>query len=108
MIIYGTGEKKLTFSQQPPKGRCPQCGKQEITFHFFRKYFHIFWIPVFPIGSRQVAHCEGCYASNEVSIPQSLKLDLENAKSRTSSPLYLYSGTVLIATIISLFFYLDD
>jgi antitoxin component YwqK of YwqJK toxin-antitoxin module len=107
MIIYGTGEKKLA-SQQTTKARCPQCGKQEITFHFFKKYAHLFWIPAFPIGSRQLAYCESCGASYQESIPASLRLDLENAKSRTSYPFYLFSGSALVVLAISLFIYLDD
>lgn len=108
MIIYGTGEKKLTFTQQTAKCKCPGCGENEITFHFFKKYLHIFWIPVFPFGSRQVAYCEKCHVSYQESIPSSLRLELENAKSRTSSPLYLYIGSLLVVVAIVVIFYLRD
>lgn len=108
MIIYGTGEKKLTLSHQPAKCKCPECSQHEITFHFFRKYAHIFWIPAFPIGSRQVAYCEKCGASYEESIPSSLRLEMENARSRAASPPYLYSGSVLAVIVIATLIYLND
>ena len=110
MIIYGTGEKKLTTStsHHQAAAACPQCGERAVTFHFFKKYFHLFWLPIFPIGSRQVAYCEKCNVSYQESIPASLRMDLENAKSTASKGYYLYSGLALIILAISYFVFIDD
>ncbi len=108
MIIYGTGERKLTTPTQTIKSQCPECGDYEVTFHFFKKYFHLFWIPVFPFDSRKVAQCRKCNAAYQESIPPSLQLEMENAKSRTSTPWYLFSGSGLIVIAILSIYLLDD
>jgi antitoxin component YwqK of YwqJK toxin-antitoxin module len=107
MIVYGTGEKKLA-SAQYVKCKCPQCGEFEITFHFFKKYFHLFWIPTFPLGTRQVAYCEKCHVSYQESIPSSLTLEVENARRRTSTPIYLFSGLAILVIGISSIVFLHD
>jgi antitoxin component YwqK of YwqJK toxin-antitoxin module len=108
MIIYGTGERKITSPAQYVKCKCPECGEFEITFHFFKKFFHLFWIPVFPIGSRKLAYCEKCHAGYQESIPTSLTMEMENAKSRTSTPIYLFSGSFLLVIGLSALFYFND
>lgn len=108
MIIYGTGEKKLTISRAYVKSACPQCGEFAINYHFFKKYFHLFWIPVFPYGNRSVAHCEKCNATYQDIIPQSLKREMENAKGVTGTPIYLFSGLALIVIAVSSIIYFND
>jgi len=108
MIIYGTGEKKLDMPHRYVKSRCPHCNEFEITFYFFKKYFHLFWIPAFPIGSRQVAHCEKCGTSYQESIPPALRLELNQAKSQTRTPSYLFSGLIILAVGVSAILYFND
>jgi antitoxin component YwqK of YwqJK toxin-antitoxin module len=107
MIIYGTGEVKHGASPLA-KSKCPHCGEFEISFHFFKKYFHIFWIPVFPYGSRKVALCEKCRIDYQESIPESLQSDMERARSRASFPWQVFSGLVILIIGISAITYLSD
>ena len=108
MIIYGTGEKKLKTSQNRSY-RCPECGENGISFYFFQKYFHLFWIPVFPIGRRSVAACDKCsIVYKEDRIPRELKSDFSDIKSTTKVPPYLFIGLALIITGIFLIFHFSD
>jgi antitoxin component YwqK of YwqJK toxin-antitoxin module len=109
MIVYGTGEVKHRSSHTAIiKSKCPECGEPEVTFHFFKKYFHLFWIPVFPYQSRQLAFCEKCHAGYQESIPSSLHSDLERARSYASFPWQAFSGLVILAVVISSITYFSD
>jgi antitoxin component YwqK of YwqJK toxin-antitoxin module len=107
MLIYGTGEIKHPSSPSA-KSKCPECGEYEVSFHFFKKYVHLFWIPTFPYGSRNVAYCEKCRVDYQDSIPESLRSDLERARSRASFPWLVFSGLAILIVGITALTYLSD
>lgn len=101
MIIYGWGEKTLK-TDESRQYHCPNCNTKNVTFHFFKKYAHIFWIPLFPYGTRKVAACHNCETVYEDgAIPPALQMDLASAKSMTRTPFYLYSGAILITGFVA-------
>lgn len=58
--IFGITEKE-EGSRTATNARCSHCGNtgtQRIVV--FRRYFHFFWIPLFPISRRAYAECTHC------------------------------------------------
>lgn len=72
---------------------CPNCGEYTREFNVYKQYFHIFFIPVFPVSSKQItSHCCSCgHQSNE-------KMDFYLKQTRT--PLYLFTGLFLIVALV--------
>ena len=108
MIVYGWGEKKLK-TDQLRLSQCPSCNEKKVSFHFFKKYFSLFWIPIFPFGGRKVAACEACGAGWEgKEIPNELVIDIAEAKARTKPSYVLFLGSVLIILAIVVISTLSD
>ena len=106
-MIYGWREKKINI-EQTSKYRCPDCGNDSVSFFFFIKYVHLFWIPAFPFGKRIVSHCDNCDAVYEnKSIPDSLQNELSFLKQHFKTPPYLFTASVLalLLTVYAVFHY---
>ena len=101
-MIYGAGDKKLGEIKINNE-KCPSCNEQNsIYVHGLVKYFHIFWIPLFPVYKKYVTICHSC----ETEIPkkersQSLKDKVDLEKSNFKIPLYLFIGLVVILGLVA-------
>ena len=100
-MIYGSGSKNLGEIKIDNES-CPNCKENTIFLHGFAKYFHIFWIPIFPVYKKKITVCHSC----EVEIPkkersQSLKDKVELEKSNFKTPLYLFAGLIIILSLIA-------
>lgn len=53
MIIFGTRSRMLNRMDDAPMLKCTHCGSSMAVDVFGTfKYFHIFWIPIFPYAKR--------------------------------------------------------
>ena len=99
MIIFGTRTKFLTaFGTQQT---CSHCNNGQLNLAYTVSYFHIFWIPMFPIGKKgitQCPHCKQTLSENELS-PQSRSL-LNTQKGSAKTPLKYFAGLILIGVLI--------
>ena len=98
MIIYGW-RSKTTEVKPLNSGACLKCGKGPMgSFTSFR-YFHMYWIPLFPYARKLWLQCGNCQASYlpEKESPATPFSGIELKKER--APLYTYSGLALIAVI---------
>jgi len=108
MIFYGWKETHLK-SSQPNHLICPSCKSQgSIIFSRFSTYFHVYWLPILPIGKRDSSICQNCYHSLE---PKNMEFNIKNEykslKVRTIIPIWQFSGIILIACLILFFTYTD-
>jgi hypothetical protein len=102
MIIYGTKAKQLKqetlFSE-----KCASCEKQNVVDMFIiQRWFHVFWIPFFPIGKvgvSQCSHCKNMLKEKEMT-PQ-LRMAAANLKSQSKTPLFTFIGLALLIVLIS-------
>lgn len=103
MIIYGTGGKKLLTEQL--NDNCPQCeSDNSLEITIAAKYFHVFWIPFFPIGKTSAVYCEKCgYTSEIPSTSEQINAKSEELESKLSAPAYLSSGLVITLLVIIFF-----
>jgi len=83
---------------------CPSCkNTDQLTAYYFSKHFHVFWIPIFPVGKTGAVVCGHCkynmsvaQMSKEIGIPY-----LEGMK-HMKPKLWQYSGLIAIAAFIAL------
>ena len=101
MIIFG-----VSSSERPGAAltdRCPHCGQRALAGYWRFRYFHLFWLPVIPLGSAVSVACEHCHLAME-------KADLEPAQKDRAlqgcrdlkRPRWHFIGTALIAGMIAM------
>lgn len=106
MIINGIRSSKLG-SLQVPNSKCDYCeqiGTQSISV--FGKYFHVFWIPLFPwtrVAVSECSHCKKTIKKNDFT-PE-LQDIYDRDKSELKRPLWHWSGLgiILFPFFLSLF-----
>lgn len=95
LIFFGTRGSTL-----PPISTgqdCPACGGQHsISVIPYQRYFHIFWIPVLPIGKSFNPVCASCGA---IFHPMKLQVTMD-VKKQAKTPLWTYIGLILIGVLI--------
>jgi hypothetical protein len=95
-VIYGKRTiriKKYTDN----RNYCKSCNSFDLIVKVYKEYFHIFFIPFFPTGDKTVKiYCNNCGEPYRV---YSIQKDYERS---TKTPVYLYSGPILIGSIILL------
>lgn len=100
MIIFGTIAKILN-SKEMLSYDCENCNsKGTVTFLFLARYFHIFWIPIFPTskkGMSQCSHCKQVLYANEMS--PKMKQDYFMASAKAKRPITHYFGLFVIGLL---------
>ena len=98
MLIFGVRSVQVNAAKTR-KVTCTNCGKKGlITVKVFRKHFHLFWIPMFPVfktGSSQCGNCGEVLEPKEM--PKFLKNEFLKVKSDSSGPYWQFSGLALAA-----------
>lgn len=92
LILFGTRKVKIrTFTDEAAP--CGNCGEYRKHYRIYQLCFHIFWIPVFPIGSKyMISDCTRCKAKYEVFHHPEL--------SAMRTPLYMFSILLIIPIIL--------
>lgn len=79
---------------------CYPCKAFEREIKVYRSYFHFCFIPVFPVGRKQIEiRCKNCGDETRV---ESLVKQYETS---TKTPFYLYSAVILFVGIAAFWFY---
>ncbi len=94
VYIYGrrkTRIKKITDYE----GLCSNCNSNGLTIEIYREYYHLFWIPLFPVGAKDgIAICNKCGTRNDYN-PRVIHFE-----SNTKTPIYLYLGLMVFMSLI--------
>jgi zinc-ribbon family len=93
-IIYGRRKariKKYTDNQQA----CQSCKTFNLDIKVYRDYYHLFFIPIFPVGDKTVKiRCNNC------GEPMRLETIQKHYESISKTPFYLYTFPILFAGLI--------
>lgn len=102
MIIYGTRAKQLL--QESILDKCEHCqNSNTMTMYVFQKYAHVFWIPFFPIGKTGISQCEHCKQALKLKeMPATLRDTYNNLKQQTRTPIWMFSGSALLAVLFTI------
>jgi len=97
MIIFGTRGRVLK-SKEIISYDCEHCNsKNTVTFSVIARYFHIFWIPIFPTSRKvisQCSHCKQVLYKNQMSAK--MKQDYASEAANFKRPLTHFFGLFLI------------
>lgn len=106
MIIFGTRARTLK-PKESKSYDCDYCNtKGSVTFSFIARYFHIFWIPIFPTskkGISQCSHCKQVLYENEMG-PR-MKQDYADAAASAKRPITHYFGLFVIGLLLGFIIY---
>ena len=91
--------KKCTGDQHV----CNHCGAFDLDVKVYRDYYHLFFLPLFPVGDKKAKiYCNNC--------GQGMRLEsVQKHYERISrAPFYLYAGPLLFAGLILFIIYADN
>lgn len=97
MIVYGT-RGKVIQGQQINNMACKACGNQSHTTFGVLRYFHIFWIPVFPTMRAPGTECLKCKQTlMGKDLPEQVRQDIKSAVFTKKTLLPAFAGLILFA-----------
>lgn len=101
MIIFGTRAGKVTPAEAQPFD-CGHChSKMSVRPVFIQRYFHVFWIPFFPLSKKGVTQCSHCkQVLYEKEVPAAMKPAFLDAKGKVKTPLKYFAGLILLGLLI--------
>ena len=80
-LFFGTRPGK-TLTQALHNIPCPYCGQTDtLTATWTPNYFHLFWLPLFKIGTSEIiecSHCKKAYFNDEFT--DDMKLEMKRLK----------------------------
>lgn len=101
MILYGRRGENAVTGQVP--GLCGNCEKNvEFSYAISNNYFHLFFIPTFPIGKSVGLVCPVCKTvsrDSEINAPFRNELKAQN-KEKIKVPFYHFAGLGLIVFFV--------
>ncbi|MBC9798266.1 zinc-ribbon domain-containing protein [Sinomicrobium weinanense] len=103
LLFFGTRASKIKARPIGSPTECPYCqSKDSFVATTFGRYFHLFWIPLFPLYKTTIlecSHCKRTYAEHE--LPPDLKQALlkSNRLDPPKRPLWHGFGCLVMAAI---------
>lgn len=104
LIFFFYGINTLEYGNKRPKDiPCVSCGKQgEMFVRYFVKYWHVFYIPIFPYWMWSQVECVHCKVENDYSelSPESKEVYRKFMRFKFP-PIWTFMGTLLILGAIT-------
>jgi hypothetical protein len=100
MIIFGLRSKSLGGARIP--ARCSFCLQEGVALGAEQRYFHLYWIPVFPLPKQLVSVCGHCQkVTEEKAFDANVKMHSDQLRVTLRTPFYLWVGALLIASFVA-------
>lgn len=100
MILFGRKAHHLGLEEDSSEN-CKKCGNSKIVISVFQKYFHILWLPMFPIKKEAASQCLTC---REVLVEKKFskhhQLIAKELKKKHKSPLWVFVGIFLLLVVL--------
>lgn len=100
MIFFGSRGKVIP-GEVMEGIQCPECGHSRFISFGVLRYFHLYWIPTFPVSKKpgiECAHCKNALMDKELS--GDLSRHVKSAVFTPKAVLSSFSGLVLIAALL--------
>ena len=102
MIVFGVRSSRLKKSKKDAYN-CLNCLSQDsVHVFYYIKYFHIFWMPVFPLSKYSISICEHCKQTldyYQMSTPLKNEADTDMPK----TPIGYFAGLIVFAVLFVTF-----
>src|SRR6266496_1030346 len=96
MIVFGTRGKGVPGPRKQGIV-CANCGKEEHAMSGVLRYFHIFWIPIFPTMKQPVLECLNCKkVLTGKDVPERARRDIAEKVFTRGRVLPLFTGLALV------------
>ncbi|MFN8438321.1 MAG: zinc-ribbon domain-containing protein [Cytophagales bacterium] len=101
MLVYGTKSTLILADQTNEK--CSSCGHENcVQMYIHQKYFHIFWIPLFPYKKTAITQCTHCKkALEKKEFSSNLNFYYEKLVTKAKTPIWTFSGLAILAGLIT-------
>lgn len=108
MIIYGWRTRVSKKAQLPGVG-CRHCGTANVHAVNLFRYFHIYWIPLFPYSRTLGTECQQCkaYADKSTFAESLTGSELLQTVKTGAPPIWMFSG-LLAVCLLGGFAYADN
>lgn len=88
---------------------CPSCNTSSLNNIGILKHFHIYGLPIFPVGGQSLISCGTCdYSQPFSSAPQNIRAQATAAVNVKSMLLSSWGFLVLVALLIAIFVFLQN
>ncbi|WP_313806897.1 zinc-ribbon domain-containing protein [Flavobacterium sp.] len=107
MIFFGTKKKEIKRGIIS-NTTCKVCEENTPMYYTVEaKYFHVYWIPVFPYKKNTTVDCSYCdttFEKKQFSESIKNKLQRENELEPARNPIWMFSGVIILTILIPLAF----
>lgn len=102
MILFGRKAHHLSLVETEEEN-CKKCGNRRVVISLFQKYFHILWLPMFPIKKECASQCLSCREVQvEKKFSEEFKEIAQKLKKEHSTPIWIFTGIfILLAVMLS-------
>jgi len=100
MIVFGTRGKAVAGPRRQGIV-CSACGKDEHATYGILRYFHVFWIPMFPTlkqPAMECLHCKKALVGKEV--PERVRKDIARLVFTRGRVVPMFSGLIVAALLV--------
>jgi hypothetical protein len=99
-------EQKMIGAADAFLYECPYCEETNTTtIAVYSKYYHIFWLPIFPFAKDAHANCSSCHASRgDHKFGPELTKQAQAIQKEMKAPIYLYLLTILFCLVVAAVF----
>lgn len=105
LFLFGTRASKIKTVQLQGQTQCPHCESQNsFIATTYARYFHVFWIPFFPLLKSTILECSHCKKSYDVDgSPESVKAALSKTHELDAPkrPIWHGCGCLILVAIIA-------
>jgi hypothetical protein len=105
LLFFGIGNTRVTTVPLPSLA-CVHCGTVDsLTSTVISRYFHLFWIPAFPIGKTSVTVCQHCKQTLTArEMPATYQAPVQAIQAQARTPLTNFALLMLIGVAIVFIF----
>lgn len=102
IYIFGRSKEYEKHEERLPNHTCSHCSEHNTVYAVvFASYFHVWYIPFFPLPKRVVTVCSHCKAYHETSeLDPKLAQRCKAIKSQVKTPLKYWSISIVILLIL--------
>ncbi len=100
IIFYGHRSRVTWTGEEPANTSCTQCGQRALVPVVSQGYFHVFWIPMFPLWKKANFVCGQCRRIVDAKEQPALKEFARDAKREARTPFWYFLGAAAIALLI--------
>ncbi len=92
MILFGRKAHHLALTTTKSI-KCEKCKKNDLVISVFQKYFHILWLPMFPIKKECASQCLACQnVMVEKRFSEKAKAVAKKMKKENHTPFWTFTG----------------